>query len=644
MLKHVNQLATTLLHQRSWAIGTFQASLIFFSLLLAWMLRFDFHLPQRSILLTAAPVLIVIRLVVIAHCNLSHGWWRYTGVSDALDVARAVSLGSALFFLINRYGLGLTSFPISVYLLEALLTGTSLAGVRLLSRVIAESVLEDSNSVRVLIVGAGTAAQMLIREIKQPRSGYAAVGCVDDDPSKRKLKIHGIPVLGAVDELPRLVVQQAVEEILIAVPSASSTQMRRFVEICERSGARFRTVPSLRDLISGELTMKQVREVKLEDLLGREPVTIDLASVRNHLAEKVVMVTGAAGSIGSELCRQIVEYGPSKLICVDHSETGIFYLERELSRRPLGSSAHYVVADIRNTERMTKLLWEAHVEIIFHAAAYKHVPVMESNVPEAVMNNVFGLVQLLELAEEADCKTFVAISSDKAVKPTSIMGCTKRLGELILAAWPSPAMRCVSVRFGNVLGSSGSVIPVFTEQLRNGQPLTITDPEIKRFFMTIREAVSLVLQAFVIGKHREILVLDMGEPVRILDLAHTLIRLSGKHVGEVPLSFTGLRPGEKLYEDLFYDDETVLQTVCEKIKRTQGSVMEWKELKRHLEDLQSTLFVDGARPIKKKLKEIVPQYYENWSGDTPPDLASADLGLSVNTSERNGNRSPAQNT
>lgn len=452
---------------------------------------------------------------------------------------------------------------------------------------------------------------MLIREIKQPGSEYSVVGCVDDDHSKRGLRILGVPVFGTVDMLPRLVKAYDASEVLIAVPSATGSQMTRFVEICERAGVPFRTVPALRDLISGEITISQCREVAVEDLLGREPVRIDLESVREQLHGKVILVTGAAGSIGSELCRQILEYGPAKLICVDHNETGIFYLERELSVREHGRDVHYFVADIRNVERMSKLMWECRVQAVFHAAAYKHVPVMETNVSEAVGNNVFGLVQLLEIAEEAGCDTFVLISSDKAVNPTSIMGCTKRVGELIMAAWPSARMRCISVRFGNVLGSSGSVVPVFKEQIQNGMPLTITHPEIERFFMTISEAVALVLQSAVIGEHRDILVLDMGQPVRILDLANTLVRLSGRSTDQVEFRFTGLRPGEKLYEELFYDGELVASTSCEKIKRTKGCVLQWNVLKRHLDELQSTLFVDGARPIKSKIGEIVPEYVQN---------------------------------
>ncbi len=598
-----------LFRRRSLAVAVFQSFLVLVSLEIAWILRFsEFSLPPRQILLVSAPLLISLRLLAGARYNLLHGWWRYTGVSDALDIAKAVITASIPFLVVNRYLLGIKAFPLTVYAIELLLTGCMFGAVRLWSRILAESVLDNSGSKRMIIIGAGIGAQMLVREMKQSNTGCIAVGCLDDDRSKRNLKIHGVPVLGPVSMLPNLVRAEDIDEVLIAVPSATGAQMTRFVNFCEESNVRFRTVPSLKDLISGELTLKQVREVNVDDLLGREPVRIDLESVRAHLTGKAVMVTGAAGSIGSELCRQIIEYGPSKLVCVDNNETGIFYLERELCSRSYSSRVQYSVADIRNAKRMTKIMWEAQVKTVFHAAAYKHVPVMEMNVPEAVTNNVFGLMELLKVAEEAGCHTFVTISSDKAVNPTSVMGCTKRLGELVMASWPSTSMRCISVRFGNVLGSRGSVIPLFNEQIRNGLPLTITHPDIERFFMTITEAVSLVLQGAVVGEHRDILVLDMGAPIRILDLAKTLVRLSGKNLADVKFEFTGLRPGEKLWEDLFYDDEVVTDTSFKKIKRTQGSVLEWSMLKEHLQELQSTLFVDGARPIKKKIKEIIPEY------------------------------------
>jgi len=606
---HVREFAQILLQRNSWFIALFQALLIFCSLVLAWLLRFDFSLPYRLVLFSAAPILILIRLAAIWRFRLLHGWWRYTGVSDVVDILKAITLGSAVFLVFMRFVLGLTSFPRSIYVLEAVLSTALLAGVRLFSRVLAESVRQDVTSrKKVMLIGAGTAAQMVIREIKRLGNSYEAVGCVDDERSKLGIKIHGVPVIGSVDELPTLLTAHPVEEVLIAVPSATGKQMQRFVENCEQAGVRFKTVPALRDIISGRVSVREFRDVHLEDLLGRDPVEIDLESVRKQIEGRVVLVTGAAGSIGSELCRQILECSPATLLCLDQSETGVFYLQLELSQQKNGLQLIFCVADIGDCERMRRLFAEHNPEVVFHAAAYKHVPVMEWNVHEAVKNNVFALLSLLEIAEENGCQSFALISSDKAVNPTSVMGATKRICELIISSRPAKGMRCVSVRFGNVLGSSGSVVPVLQEQLRNHQPLTITHPEIKRFFMTTGEAVSLVLQAFAIGNHGDTLVLEMGEPVRILDLARTLIRLSGKSEREVSIKFTGLREGEKLIEELFYANEKLHPTCFEKIKRSQSPPDGWPELRRHLDELRASMSMNGAGPIREKIKEIVPEY------------------------------------
>lgn len=607
--KYLLQLPRVLFDRRPWFIQIFQAVLIFAALVFAWLLRFDFTLPHRQMLLASGVLWVMVQLISLRLFNLHRGWWHFASVSDALNILKAVSLGSVIFFLLNRYVFASVAFPRSVYILEALLAAGLLACARLISRVLAETMRRDSaKSKRVLLVGAGFAAQMVIRELARADSGYAAVGCVDDDASKLGIRIYGVPVLGSIDQLPAVVARHPVDEILIAIPSATNSQMQRIAALCQRTGLKFKTVPALRDIIRGEASVGQFREVSLEDLLGRDPVKIDLEAVRRHLEGHVILVTGAAGSIGSELCRQILEYDPAKLVCLDQSETGIFTLEQELSKRTAADRIVFCVADVGDSDRMRRCLSEHHVEFIFHAAAYKHVPVMEANVAEAIKNNVFALASLLDVAEEQRCRGFLLISSDKAVNPTSVMGTSKRIGELMLASRPQNGMRCVAVRFGNVLGSSGSVVPILQEQLRRNQPLTITHAEIRRFFMTTHEAVSLVLQAFTIGNHGDILVLEMGTPVSILEMARTLIRLSGKSEGTVPIQFTGLRPGEKLEEELFYPGEAVVPTPCEKIKSTRSTYSSWPQLQRQLLELRASLTVDGAAPIRAKLKEIVPQY------------------------------------
>jgi FlaA1/EpsC-like NDP-sugar epimerase len=596
-----------MLRRRTWFITLFQAVIVLGALLIAWLLRFDFTLPYRSLLLASAPILVVIRLIALRIFNLNRGWWHFSGVSEAIDIIKAVTLGSLAFWVFMRT-LGILSFPRSIYLLEWVLTAGFLAGARLLSRVLADSTLENAQaSKKVILIGAGFAAQMVIREIEQPGSGFEALGCVDDDPTKLGIRIHGVPVLGRVDQLRELLPRYPANEILIAVPSATGEQMQRFVECCHLARIPSRTVPALRDVLNGRVSIQQAREVRIDDLLGRDPVELDLDFVRRELEGKVVLVTGAAGSIGSELCRQIATYHPKRLVCVDQSETGIFYLQQELGVHPHDV---FVVADVTDEARMRATFREYAPRVVFHAAAYKHVPIMERNVHEAVKNNVFGLVTLLDIAERNSCEKFVLISSDKAVNPTNVMGVTKRVGELILACRAARSMKCVSVRFGNVLGSNGSVVPLFQKQLRDNLPLTVTHPEIRRFFMTVKEAVALVLQAFTIGSHGEILVLDMGESMSILRLAKTLIHLSGKTEEQVPIHFTGLRDGEKLYEELFFAHEEAHVTSRHKIKRVQGIPMEQAVLTRHLEELRHSMTIDGANPIRKKLREIVPEYFE----------------------------------
>jgi len=568
----------------------------------------------------------------IAGFGLLHGWWRYTGLSDALDIAKAVSSGSVVFLLVMRYLLGITSFPRAVYVLEPILTAGILIGVRIFSRVLAESVRQDlAQCKKVLLIGAGIGAQTVVREIKRPGSEYAPVGYVDDDPSKLGLKIEGIPVMGRVDQLPAVVSTCPIDEVLIAVPSATSKQMQRFVEICERSGVKFRTVPALRDVIAHRVSVSHFREVNVEDLLGRDPIEIDLQSVRSAIQGKSILVTGAAGSIGSELCRQILEHKPEMLVCVDQNETAMFYLERELSSCGSTTGLQFNVADVGDRKRMECIFQDTRPDAVFHAAAYKHVPLMEVNVPEAVQNNIFGLMSLLDVATDSDCKTFILISSDKAVNPCNVMGATKRIAELIIAHRPTNGMRCLAVRFGNVLGSNGSVIPVFQQQLRNNEPLTVTHPEMKRFFMTIREAVSLVLQASVIGEKGETLVLDMGRPLSILQLARTLIKLSGKSEKQVSIHFTGLRQGERLNEELFYNDEDVRRTAFSEINVARGPLIEWSILRRKLEELEAVLFLNGSDTIRLKMKEIVPEYlFESRSNSNELEESCAAAAPSKN--------------
>jgi FlaA1/EpsC-like NDP-sugar epimerase len=598
-----------LVRQRFWAISAFHFLLIAASIVIAWLLRFDFRIPYPTLLFGSVPILILFRIVALARFNLLHGYWRHSGVTDVIDIGKAVALGSLAFFIATRYVFGKYEFPLSIYILEAIITAAGLTGARVCSMALKRRTVGGSSEQkkrRVIVAGAGEAASLLIHEML--RTEFIPVACVDDDVLKRGARIHGVPVVGTIDTIKTTVEAYKAEEVFIAIPSADGAQMQRISRLCEQAAVRYRTVPNLRDLLMGSGSISQLREVSVEDLLGRDPVQMDLSTVRSQITGKVVMVTGAAGSIGSELCRQLLAYSPAKLIVLDQAETPMFYLQLQLTKQSSSNRVAYVVADVANTSRMRRILSEAAVEIIFHAAAYKHVPLVELNIRGALTNNVLAVPPLLDVAEECGCEAFVLISSDKAVQPTSFMGATKRLGELILAARPKKNMRCVSVRFGNVLGSQGSVIPVFKEQIEKEGRITITHPDITRFFMTIPEAVSLVLQAFTLGQHGDILVLDMGNPVRILDLAHSLIRQCGKSSRDVKIEFIGLRPGEKMYEDLFYPTERKFGTGNRKVKRTQSEIIPWAALCAHLEDLVALTNSGTEISIRAKMKEIIPEY------------------------------------
>jgi FlaA1/EpsC-like NDP-sugar epimerase len=640
MMKRISRLTDIVLQQHGAVVLSIHISLISLSAVISWLLRFDFTFRDGIFLLNAIPILVLCRLAAMSRFNLLHGNWRFTGVDDATDIINASVFGSIGFILSNRFILGVHRFPISVYVIELLLTCFFITAVRVGFRVLAETAAQVhsiSERKQTLVIGAGFAAQMVIREIRGTPSAHWIVGCLDDSPGKQGTKILGKPVLGTVDELPKIAAGYGIKDVLIAVPSATGTQMRRFVDICQAAGVNFFTVPSLKDLLSGKANLQQFRNVDLEDLLGRDPVRIDLASVRNVVTGRVVMVTGAAGSIGSELCRQLLGYEPARLICLDQSETGLFYLEKELGR----DRTRYCVADYANAFGMQHALSSQAVDIIFHAAAYKHVPLMEENPREAVRNNVLALRELMRIADENGCKEFILISSDKAVNPSSMMGATKRIGELMLCSRPHNGMRCVTVRFGNVLGSQGSVVPVFQKQIEEDKCITVTHPEINRFFMTIPEAASLVLQASAVGQHGDILVLDMGEPIRIVDLARTLIRLSGKSEKDIPIVYTGLRPGEKLYEELFYSSERVWDTNHQKIKRTQAQIIGWKELNGHLEMLRRSMYSAAEDELRALIKGIVPEY--EFGEPLVPDFTplphaqvwsmTSDMGMSASASD-----------
>jgi FlaA1/EpsC-like NDP-sugar epimerase len=539
----------------------------------AFGLRWDFRIPpdQVHIMLLTLPLLLLCKLVAFRVANLFSGWWQHVSVRDVQDIVRGNVLASVLFLVVLVYVRGLHGYPRSVVLLDLLLCTTAMCGSRIAIRIWRERdqrpATRHIESV-ALIVGAGSAGIRLLDEIEsRPHLRTAVAGFVDDDVAKVGLRVSGTPVLGRIDHIPELVPLHDVNEVLVAIPSASGALLRRIVRLCDQARVRHRVLPSLGELVGGRVMFTQMREVKVDDLLAREPVRLDLARVRAFLASRVVLVTGAAGSIGSELCRQVAAQGPERIVLYDRHENGLFALEKELQARHPAVRLEALLGDILLEDQLDAVFSRFRPEVVFHAAAYKHVSMAERNPLEAVRNNVLGTRNVARAAVGHGAKEFVLVSTDKSVRPTSVMGVTKRVAEMVVQGFQNGCCRFVAVRFGNVLGSNGSVVPIFREQIARGGPVTVTHPDVTRYFMTIPEAVQLILQAAGTGHGGEIFVLEMGQAVRIADLARQMIRLSGFEPDEdIEVVFTGLAPGEKLHEELVSEGEEVVPTHHDRIR------------------------------------------------------------------------------
>jgi len=540
--------------------------------MLAYWLRFNLgEIPPEFLrgALVSLPLVVATQGGANWLFGLYRGIWRFASLPDLMRILKAVLSGTALtlvvLFVINRMHGVPRSVPVLYVLLQLLL----LAGPRLLYRWSKDHRLVLGSGQRVLIVGAGRAGEMLVRDmLRDSTLGYQPVAFVDDKLRRQGGEVHGIPVRGGTKDILELVDTLAVDLILLAIPSASAREMRHLVELCERAGRPFRTVPQLQSLMAGQVSVNQLRPVSIEDLLGRDPVALDWEGIRRGLAGRVILVTGGGGSIGAELCRQIAATGPSLLSVVDNCEFNLYRIDMELREAYPDLPIESRLLDVTDAEALDALFRGAPPQIVFHAAAYKHVPLLEGQVRAAVRNNVLGTSLVARAAVRWGCKRFVLISTDKAVNPANVMGATKRMAELLCQAMDRPGeTRFTIVRFGNVLGSAGSVVPLFRRQIEHGGPVTVTDPQMERFFMTIPEACQLIMQAAALGEGGEVFVLDMGEPVKIRYLAEQMIRLSGRLPGEdVPIEYIGLRPGEKLYEELFYDAEDLLPTSHPKIR------------------------------------------------------------------------------
>jgi len=538
--------------------------------------------------------------------------WRYASISDLINIFKSI-VASSLIIITYIYFLQ-GRLPRSVMALDMCITFFLIGTSRLLFRMRYEYFQKKTSAdslKKVFIFGAGDAGDMIIREmLKHPELGYRPVGILDDDRDKRNMKIHNLPVLGGRDNLDSLVLEYGIEEIVIAIPSATGEEMKRIIAACNGANIKIKTVPGVYELIDEDVYVSQIRDVKIEDLLGREQVDLDIHEIKSRLSSKSILVTGAGGSIGSQLAREIARFKPKKLYLLGRGEYSVFNLSNEFNAEFPDIKAEFIITDVQDRTKLEDIFSKRKIDMVFHAAAHKHVPLMENNPDEAVKNNVGGTKNLADMAEKYGASTFVLISTDKAVNPTSVMGATKRVAEMYIQSKASVSKtKFVAVRFGNVLGSRGSVIPIFKKQIEAGGPITVTHPEITRYFMTIPEAAKLVLQASVMAAGGEIFILDMGKPVKIVDLASDLIRLSGLEPGvDITIEFTGLRPGEKLYEELLTAEEGTRRTVHKKIFVARKQEINTDILERGIQALER--YAKGNNPyrIKETLISIVGSY------------------------------------
>jgi FlaA1/EpsC-like NDP-sugar epimerase len=580
----------------------------------AYWLRFNLDEVPNEILTQAMhmlPWVMIFQAIGFWVFGLYRGVWRFASLPDLTRIVKAIAMGSLMTLLVIFLSTRLQHIPRSVIPLYSMLLLLILGGSRFIYRWSKDKRYISVPGERVLIVGAGVAGESLVRDLlRDEKRSYLPIAFVDDRDKKLGRELHGIRVVGSCDDIPLVVKRYAIDMILIALPSANASEMRRIVSICESTQKPVRTLPGMNDLVSGLVSVKNLREISLEDLLGRDPVTLDWKAISNSLTGKVVLVSGGGGSIGSELCRQVVKLEPSHLIIVDNSEYNLFCVQQELLNKfeHTKTQFHFLLIDLCDMFAIERMLKDYKVQIIFHAAAYKHVPLLEPQIRAAVKNNILGTYNLAQAAALEKIEKFVLVSTDKAVNPTNVMGATKRIAELVCQYFNERfTTSFITVRFGNVLGSRGSVVETFQQQLENGGPLTVTHPEVMRYFMTVQEASQLILQALTIGAGGELFVLDMGEPIKIRYMAEQMIRLAGKRKDEdIRIEYVGLRPGEKLFEELFHKREQLAQTSHTKILKAHPRVLDLK-FEKSLLALQVAVNECQEQEIFRIIKELVPE-------------------------------------
>lgn len=565
----------------------------------------------KNINSTAFLITFVIQCSLYLMCGLYRGVWRFASVPDLIRILRAVFFGSVLnmmlLILIDDV------YPVKFYIINGLLLITLLSSGRFIFRLYSDYPKLSLSYKPILVVGAGAAGEGLIRDLYRSSMHYKyyPVALVDDNPLKQGSELQGVRIVGQCKDIPKVVAQYNIELILIAIPSLSSRRMRSIVSYCEKANVPFRTLPGLKAIADGNVKVDALREVQLEDLLGREQVNHDLTRVRALIDKKTILVTGGGGSIGSELCRQILQLTPTSLIIVDNNEYNLYSIDLELRKTNLTCNLHIHLCDVTDEVEIENIFNLYKPDIVFHVAAYKHVPLLENHIRVAMQNNILGTKMVATLASKMQVKNFVLISTDKAVNPRNIMGATKRAAEIFCQTLNLYSnTQFITVRFGNVLDSAGSVIPLFRRQLQNGGPLTVTHPEITRYFMTIPEAAQLIMQAATLNDEGEIFVLDMGEPICIRYLAEQMIKLSGKVVGQdIQIVYTGLRPGEKLYEELFHQAEYIGGTSHAKINQAQARHFDWQRLEKIMESIQFACKENNNSELRLLLNQLVPEYH-----------------------------------